>query len=224
MTIRQFSTTFPDTENPISQGSIWTNGGAVGIDRTNVRTTTGKAFGTEPGNSGSIYDDSVATIQTGSWGNDQASECTVFIVPTAPAPNAECELLLRTTISSNSQVGYEFNVSASTGINYATIVRLEGTIGTFTTLAQRLDLHLVDGDIMGFKVVGSSFSAYLNGSLILGPVSDTTYPSGSPGIGFFLKNQTGNNDHYGITRFSTNDAGILPSLLITTGLTAGRAS
>jgi hypothetical protein len=33
-----YSTTFPLTENPISEGGSWTNGGATGLDWANVQT------------------------------------------------------------------------------------------------------------------------------------------------------------------------------------------
>jgi hypothetical protein len=41
-----YSTTFPLTENPISEGGSWTNGGATGLGWANVQTTPGLSFGT----------------------------------------------------------------------------------------------------------------------------------------------------------------------------------
>src|SRR5215813_11451279 len=53
-----YSTTFPLTENPISEGGSWTNGGATGLDWANVQTTPGLSFGTGPVNAGTyIYAD-----------------------------------------------------------------------------------------------------------------------------------------------------------------------
>src|SRR5262249_45748237 len=49
-----YSTTFPLTENPISEGGSWTNGGATGLGWANVQTTPGLSFGTGPVNAG-IY-------------------------------------------------------------------------------------------------------------------------------------------------------------------------
>lgn len=220
--VRTYLTTFPATENPISESSKWTNGAATGLDWTNVRTTPNKAFGTEPGDSVNPYDDSIATLQTGSWGNDQAAEGTVYITST-PAWAAEVELLLRFAITAHSAAGYEFNASCNPGVEYLTIVRWDGALGSFTNLATRNDRHVVNGDIIGFKSVSGTLSAYLNGVLVLGPVLDTTFPGGSPGVGFFLDNQTGNNANYGLSRYAVNDAGILPSLLVLTGMTAGRS-
>src|SRR5260221_2997308 len=40
-----YSTSFPLTENPISEGGRWVNGGLLGLDWTNVSTTPGLAIG-----------------------------------------------------------------------------------------------------------------------------------------------------------------------------------
>src|SRR5262249_6167422 len=45
-----YSTTFPLTENSISEGGSWTNGGATGLGWANVQTTPGLSFGTGPVN------------------------------------------------------------------------------------------------------------------------------------------------------------------------------
>ena len=44
-----YSTNFAGTENPISEGGRWINGGVAGLDWANVRTTPGLAFGTQTG-------------------------------------------------------------------------------------------------------------------------------------------------------------------------------
>src|ERR1700729_3247334 len=44
-----YTTNFPLTENPISEGGKWINGQKDGVDWTDVRTTPGLAFGTEIG-------------------------------------------------------------------------------------------------------------------------------------------------------------------------------
>ena len=41
-----YTTNFPLTENPISEGK-WINGNDTGLDWANVRSTVGRAFGTE---------------------------------------------------------------------------------------------------------------------------------------------------------------------------------
>ena len=44
-----YTTNFPLTANPISEGGAWLSGKAAGLDWTDVRTTPGKAFGTQDG-------------------------------------------------------------------------------------------------------------------------------------------------------------------------------
>ena len=72
---RTYTSNFPRTENPLSEGGKWINGRPAALDWANVRSTPGLAFGTEeatiktaPGK----YDDSVALL-AGAWGPDQIS-------------------------------------------------------------------------------------------------------------------------------------------------------
>ena len=51
-----YSTNFPLTEDPISEGGRWING-SVGLDWKNCRTTPGLAFGTQSGANPPPYDD-----------------------------------------------------------------------------------------------------------------------------------------------------------------------
>ena len=76
-----YSTTFPLTENPISEGGSWTNGGATGLGWANVQTT-----------------------------QDQQVQATVKVSGAyGRACCKEVELRIRTTITSNSITGYELN-------------------------------------------------------------------------------------------------------------------
>jgi hypothetical protein len=60
-----YTTAFPATENPISQGGIWVNGGSVGGSWNNVRTTSAKAFAASlSGTGASNYDDCIAHISS----------------------------------------------------------------------------------------------------------------------------------------------------------------
>jgi hypothetical protein len=62
---RTYTTNFPLTENPISEGGNWVNGAVVGLDWSNVSTTPGLAIGR---NSGTVnYADAVALV-TGAGG------------------------------------------------------------------------------------------------------------------------------------------------------------
>src|ERR1051325_3674641 len=89
-----YSTSFPLTENPISEGGKWINGGAAGGNLWgNVQTTPGMAFGvSEP----TQFGDPTAVL-TGTWAPDQSAEATIKIVtqPTGTCCH-EAEVRLRT--------------------------------------------------------------------------------------------------------------------------------
>src|SRR6476646_10753489 len=74
---RTYTTQFGLTENPISEGGNWINGKANGADWADVSTTNGLAIGLESGFTG--YDDATAVL-SGTWGNDQTAEATVYTV------------------------------------------------------------------------------------------------------------------------------------------------
>lgn len=194
----QYATSFAATENPISEGGKWINGKTVGLDWTNVRTTSGHVFGTEPGNSSNPYDDSTAVL-TGSWASDQSAQATVYV--SGPISGfAEVELRLRTSISAHRITGYEFNCSVVPGNGYMQIVRWNGPLGSFTLLDGRSG-GCVNGDVIRATAQGSTLTIYRNGAAIF-TVSDSTFSSGAPGIGFFLQNATGINANYGFLNFS----------------------
>jgi hypothetical protein len=96
-----------------------------------VRTTGGNAIGTQTSASG--YDDTTA-LMTGTWGNDQTAEATVYI-NTRPTSVAEVELRLRSSISTGVNGGYEILFSVHAGTTYRQIVRWNGPINNFTYLS-----------------------------------------------------------------------------------------
>ncbi len=211
---RTYFTKFPTAENPISEGGNWLNGGTAGLDWTNVATTQGRAFGTQSGNSASVFDDSIAML-SGSWGNDQAAVATVYVNPIPTKCCPEVELHLRRTIQPHYSGGYEFTCSVTPASTYMGIVRWPGAIGTsldsFVTVAGRNDMGCADGDVLAATAVGSTLTFYKNGTPVLSG-TDTTYTGGAPGIGFFLAYQTGIISNWGFTNFAANDAGVVPDL------------
>jgi hypothetical protein len=102
-----YSTAFSLTENPISEGSNWYNGGADG-------------------------NDSIAILK-GTWKADQTAQATVYVNGPSGTYSPEVELFLRGSIQSHSATGYEINFSASG--NYQQIVRWNGPLGNFTYLS-----------------------------------------------------------------------------------------
>ena len=215
-TPRTYTTSFPLIENPISENGNWINGGSVGLNWSNVRTTPGLAFGTQIGNaSGNAeYADSTAVL-TGAWGADQEASATVYVgsAPTSSSIFEEVELRLRTTVTANSITGYEINcsVSSASNNNYIQIVRWNGPINNWTQIDGR-GQHCKNLDTIKATIKGSTISVYYNGTLIMTD-TDSTFSSGSPGLGFYLQGTTGTNANYGFSSFSADDgsSGTAPS-------------
>jgi hypothetical protein len=198
-----YTTSFPLTENPISESGKWINGGVTGLDWTNVRTTSGLAFGTE---SGSInYNDSTAVL-AGTWGPTQTAQATVAVSSASSTSGIfeEVELRLRTTITAHSITGYEINCSVATSANYVQIVRWNGPLGSFTLLDGRANGPCVNGDILKATINGSTITVYRNGTSLFS-VTDSTYTTGSPGVGFYLQGASGLDSNYGFSSFSATD-------------------
>ena len=205
-----YTTSFPLTENPISEGATWTNGGAVGLDWSNVRTTPGLAFGTQSG--ATNYNDSIAVLK-GAWTADQSATATVRTVnqPTGSIFE-EVEILLRFTVTARSARGYEFNYACrQDGSRYVQIVRWNGPLGNFTPLDARPGPGLRNGDQIKATVSGQTLTTYINNVAIFS-VNDSAITSGNPGIGFYLQGgPSALNADYGLTSFTANGGQTPPS-------------
>jgi hypothetical protein len=66
---------------------------------------------------------------------------------------------------------------------------------------------LSDGDRVMATLVGSTITTYINGAAIFS-VTDGTYTSGNPGMGFYLQGATGVNSDFGFTSFTASDTGV----------------
>jgi hypothetical protein len=196
-----YSTTFPLTENPISEGVNWINGGTVGLDWYNVATTPGLAFGTQP-SGGFGYDDSTALL-TGTWGPTQTVSAVVHIVNADNGQFEEVELRLRSSISAHSCTGYEFNFGVKSGDPYAQIVRWNGALGNWTGLDGRTVAPITNGTVVKATAVNNTLTTYINGVAIFS-VTDSTFPTGNPGIGFYLAGD-GFGSNYGFSSFNATD-------------------
>jgi hypothetical protein len=204
---RTYSTSFPLTENPISEGGRWVNGFTTGIDWSDVATKPGMAYG--PQRSG-FYNDPTALL-TGTWGPDQ--RVTAVIAGTANSLcGEEVELRLRSTISGHNNRGYEvtFKNSTDPGSTYLIIVRWNGAFGDFTYLFdQRGDpkFFIQPGDVISATIVGNLITAYKNGTVV-GQVTDNSFTSGQPGIGFSFDTSScsGVGAQFGFSSVTATDA------------------
>lgn len=185
---------------------MWINGKAEGIDWADVVTEHGVAHGgkvkmavaehrMEQGNLAvdnpeeaapiGDYDDPTAVL-TGSWGSNQHGKGVVFSRNQSEDYFQEVEIRLRSTIAPNSCTGYEvFWRCLKTENAYAEIVRWNGAIGTFTSLAraQGATFGVKDGDMVEATVEGNQIRSFINGREVLS-ATDDVYAEGNPGIGF----------------------------------------
>jgi hypothetical protein len=208
-----YTTNFLLTENPISEGGRWINGGTTGLDWADVSTTPGLAVGHEVGVS---FSDATALL-TGTWGPDQMATATVHTVNQNDSCFQEVELRLRSAISAHVNTGYEVNFKASkTSSAYMSIVRWNGPLGSFDVFHQLFGAQfgVKNGDVVSAKIVGNVVTAFINGTQVLQvditSIGGTVYTTGSPGMGFNLENGgagcPNTNGDYGFTSYTATDA------------------
>jgi hypothetical protein len=205
-----YTTNFPLKENPISEGGHWISGKTVGIDWGDVSTTPGLAVG----HAGPRRWADATALLTGTWGPTQTAEVVVSSKAIRRYP--EVSLRLRSTLSAHHCSGYEISNSLrKDGSAYLIIVRWNGPLGDFTFLTQLngKQYGVTTGDVVKAAIVGNVITAYKNG-VELAQVTDNTYPTGNPGMGF----NEGLNGEYGITHFTATGAPI------NTGSTTGSNS
>jgi len=215
---QEYSTTFPLTENPISEGGNWVGGQTAGDNlwgncQTNGTMVFGVAQPTE-------YGDPIA-ILTGTWGTNQTAQATVKIGTTPTGCCHEVELHLRMAINAatNQITGYEINCNVDIG-DYLQVVRWNGPNGSFTYLGTRPD-HCVNGDVLTASISGGAndtiINVWKNGSLLqfdtgtnVPDNTGTAFTNGAPGLGFFDYSDS-NWNYFGFSNFMATGSGPQPS-------------
>jgi hypothetical protein len=199
-----YTTDFPLTENPISEGGKWINAGVVGLDWNNVATTPGFAFGTVPGTV--AFADSWALL-TGTWGPDQTAMATIKDQNPLTTCYQEHELVLRGNLSAHSATGYEITTRATNdGNSYLLIARWNGPLKNFTmlTMLSGSTYGVKTGDVFKATIVGNVITAYING-VQKAAITDNAFATGQPGMGFYLGIQPscpGTNSDFGYTNYT----------------------
>lgn len=198
--IASYTTTFPLTENPISEGGAWRH---LGANETVVRTTGGHAVGTMTGGS---FDDSNAYLP--GFAPSHEIDCTVYKSTGFPAADHEVELLLSwrddatpysTDYGTTTVTGYELNISYSG--QYFNLGRFKRE--ALVSLSSGPTPTPANGDHFRARIVRNGngtadISFWWNDVPLSGsPYHDTTpEPEGFPGIGFFI-DSGGNNSLFG---------------------------
>ena len=197
-----YTTNFPLSENPISDGGRWVNGGIFG--KTDVQTAPGKAYGTMVSFNGSQFIDSCACLS--GFGPNHEVLCTIS--NSGAVNGLEVEILLRADITSAHVFLYELDcVYADGGIHLVRWDMTKANPNSYTvlrkshTVLRKLlggEAPFSDGDQVYAKIVGTlvtcrykrvgegAFSDLFTYDTAHDPVR---YSSGNPGIGFW--NETG---------------------------------
>ena len=180
-----YTTNFPDTENPISEGGKWTN--TVSATWNNSVSTVGGSPGHAVGLNSTGFNDSIAML-TGSFTADQKVTVTAFR-GTGAIGAAEIELLLRMTMvpgSPDKVFTYEIDVIPAQ--HEIVIVRWNGQQGVFTNLASGSILTINDGDVIEATITGPAnavaITVTLNGITVVTANDPAGYATGNPGMGF----------------------------------------
>jgi hypothetical protein len=215
--VRSYRTGFPANEDPISEGGIWLNGRKDGIDWADVITSNGKVYGAvtrmavaerrveqgnlDPSAAGRAapegdYDDPTAVL-AGLWGRNQYAKAEVFSRNPTDKYFQEVEIRLRSTITPHRCTGYEvFFRCLKTEDGYSEIVRWNGKIGDFTSLAKLSgpQYGVEDGDVVEASIIGNLIKGYINGVEMIS-ATDDVFAQGSPGVGFNFFVGNTNVDH-----------------------------
>lgn len=207
---RSYSTSFPNTENPISESGNWVNGGTTGLDWNDMQCASGKAWGNQ-GNG--TARDGTALLQTGTWAANQYGQGTVYILSPPASNSPEVEIRLRSSISAHVNNGYEISFGCQPGTAaYIIIVRWNGAQGDFTELAEQVGsgVAIATGDVVRAEISGNIITAYINGTSKLTAditaLGGTVFSSGAPGMGHNSEESGGaDNNKYGFTAYSAGE-------------------
>src|SRR5262249_50818328 len=121
----------------------------------------------------------------------------------------EVELRLRSAISAHSCTGYEIlfrAVHTPLDSGYVQIVRWNGPVGNFTYIdtGQHNYTGIREGDVVKATIICNQITAYFN-DVVLNSATDSTYSTGSPGMGFYNTGPIEANSDFGFTSFVATD-------------------
>lgn len=205
-----YSTNFEGTENPLSEGGVWTCGGVVGVDWTNPRKSNGIAHGTQTPHIEIPYDDSIASLS--GFGPDVVSQCTLHL-DSGNRGEHEVELLFRFLIEPHWARGYELNWLDNGNIYFQT---WNGALNDFGNKGKPLfgpiNVTPHHGDVLKAQLKEAMLTVWVNDGLI--HQYDTAHDAmrwsdGNPGIGFYTDLTRGDPSApstFGMSSFAAHSA------------------
>lgn len=188
-TVRQtlYSTTWPLTESPVSEGGVWRSG--IDNDLTPMVSAGGLAFGTQD-NDLTGYADSYALYTGFGVVTDMEVETTVRLASGySPANTHEVENLLRGTDFASSRLWHETLWNTGGGFSP---VYLNGEANNFTEMTTSLNNTTTpfDGARFRSRIVGNVIRCYIDDveKVTCSDALIANITSGWPGIACFSRN------------------------------------
>ncbi len=165
------SSSFAGTENPLSEGGVWTIPTA---HFSGMRKANGAGVANNAGA------DCAAIYGGATFSANQFSE---IVLASVPAPTTTlwfhyCNVRMNATASM-----YQVTTSADTGLNHLQLFKVNNS-GTFTQIGANIVLgsNMAAGDVMRLSVVGTTLTVIYNG-VVVRTATDSTLTTGQPGIG-----------------------------------------
>lgn len=202
---KNYTTSFPVDENPISEGGNWINGMSTGVVWSNCAVTSGLLHGTQVSGSPN-FSDSTALL-TGTWGATQSVSAVAHYISQS-GNIQEVEVRLRSTLTANSCTGYECLISLNNSDAYLQIVRWNGPFGSFDLL-QALPIPHPTGDFTyEGNITNNIITVKTNGVVActadITSIGGTVYSSGNPGAGFYVQGSS-TSGNFGFTSLTATD-------------------
>jgi hypothetical protein len=193
--LRTYDTLFPLTQNPLSEGGQFVNGGTDGVSWADMRSDGVHGYGTQVTHADPpTYDDSHAHLigyRPNHW-----CEGTLYI--NGSTTGLEANLFIRQQITANNSRGWEINLYL--GGPALHIVRWEGALASFTDLTPSgitTNCVFTNGAVWYAEVIGSTLTVMCNGVIVhqrdLTQDAGNYWATGNPGLGHYATQHFGPN-------------------------------
>ncbi len=192
-----YTTTFPFTENPISESGKWQNGGVGGtMPFSNVKTVSGYAMADDYIYGGESYEDSSAILSPGylPLSPNQWAEVTIYLdAGYTPTSSHEVIIALRGTVNVNGPYYYP-HYHCLFSLSGFQLFWLNGEMGNFTEITPTAEnggiTSVANGNVLRAEINGTAISIYQNGTLKY-TATNGSIATGQPGPMFFVRAGSG---------------------------------
>lgn len=174
------SSSFVGTENPLSEGGVWTQPTAYWQP---MRKATGLA--------GVVVNNDGAMRYTGAtFTADHYSEMTLALIPNPPTTLWYHYLFARMNATAGT---YQLTTGRDVGANILQLWKISDS-GVYTQIGADITTpsNLVAGDVVRLEVTGTTLTCKVNGTTVR-TATDSTFATGQPGIGGWYSSSGSSN-------------------------------